>query len=158
MNPDLTQQWLAEIESLKQQLVEQQRDRDAAWESAEKWRKLYNTEAEQRRTDADLFRQNSASLKAEIQKLKGIDTTTLPKAINVAAIQQELAAIRTVEDLKTKLVSVIQERDRLQQALKTEQENHEQTRKSLTTALGDAIDSLAKERAGTGGGVVKESV
>jgi hypothetical protein len=31
-------------------------------------------------------------------------------------------------------------------ALKTEQTNHEQTRKSLTTALGDAIDSLAKAR------------
>jgi hypothetical protein len=30
--------------------------------------------------------------------------------------------------------------------LKLEQENHAQTRKSLTTALGDAIDSLAKAR------------
>jgi hypothetical protein len=36
--------------------------------------------------------------------------------------------------------------DRLRQALKTEQENHAQTGKSLTTALGDAIDSLARER------------
>ncbi|HIK03564.1 MAG TPA: hypothetical protein IGS40_02425 [Trichormus sp. M33_DOE_039] len=158
MNQDLTQQWLAEIESLKQQVVEQQRDRDAAWESAEKWRKLYNTEAEQRRTDADLFRQTIASLKAEIQKLKGIDTGTLPNSPNIPAIQQELAAIKTVEDLKAKLVAVIQERDRLLHALKTEQETHTQTRKSLTTALGDAIDSLAKERTGTGGGVVKESV
>lgn len=153
----ITQQWLAEIESIKQQLVEQQRDRDAAWESAEKWRKLYNTEAEQRRSDADLFRQTIASLKTEIQKLKGIDTTTLPNAVNVAAIQQELSAIKTVEELKAKLVAVIQERDRLQQALKTEQENHAQTRNNLTTALGDAIDSLAKERTATGDESIENS-
>lgn len=152
----ITQQWLAEIEALKQQLVEQQRDRDAAWESAEKWRKLYNTEAEQRRSDADLYRQTIASLKAEIQKLKGIDTTALPNSLNIAAIQQEVAGIKTLDDLKAKLIAVIQERDRLLNALKTEQENHAQTRKSLTTALGDAIDSLAKERGGIGGVVVKE--
>jgi hypothetical protein len=146
MSTDLTQQWLAEIESLREQLLEQQRDRNAAWESAEKWRKLYNTESEQRRTDADLNRKTIASLKAEIQKLKGIDLTTLPNSTTRESIQQEVAAIKTVEDLKAKVVSLIQERDRLLHALKTEQENHEQTRKSLTTALGDAIDSLAKER------------
>lgn len=147
----LTQQWLTEIQTLKQQLIEQQQERDAAWESAEKWRKLYNTEAEQRRTDTDFFCQTIASLKAEIQQLKGIDGQTLPDAAASAGVQQELAQIRTVEDLKAKLVDVIKERDRLRQALKTEQENHAQTRKSLTTALGDAIDSLAKER-GRGSG------
>ncbi|HEY9803135.1 MAG TPA: hypothetical protein V6D25_22430 [Leptolyngbyaceae cyanobacterium] len=146
MTQDLTQQWLAEIQTLKQQLIEEQQQRAAAWESAEKWRKLYNTEAEQRRTDADFFRQTIASLKTEIQQLKGIDGQTLPDAKASVGIQQELAQIRTVEDLKAKLVEVIKERDRLRQALKTEQENHAQTRKSLTTALGDAIDSLARER------------
>ncbi|BAT55921.1 unknown protein [Nostoc sp. NIES-3756] len=146
MSQDLTQQWLTEIQTLKQQLIEQQQERDAAWESAEKWRKLYNTEAEQRRTDADFFRQTIASLKTEIQQLKGIDGQTLPDAKTSAGVQQELSQIRSVEDLKAKLVDVIKERDRLRQALKTEQENHAQTRKSLTTALGDAIDSLARER------------
>ncbi|WP_198161149.1 hypothetical protein [Anabaena sp. CA = ATCC 33047] len=147
----ITQQWLAEIESLKQQLVEKQQQCDAAWENAEKWRKLYNTEAEQRRTDADLSRQTIASLKTEIQKLKGIDGSTLANATTVATIRQEVAQIKTVEDLKAKLIAVIQERDRLLNALKTEQDNHTQTRKNLTTALGDAIDSLAKARGGTGG-------
>jgi hypothetical protein len=146
MSQDLTQQWLTEIQTLKQQLIEQQQERDAAWESAEKWRKLYNTEAEQRRTDADFFRQTIASLKTEIQQLKGIDGQTLPDAKTSVGVQQELSQIRSVEDLKAKLVDVIKERDRLRQALKTEQENHAQSRKSLTTALGDAIDSLARER------------
>ena len=42
---DLTQQLLTEIQALKEQIAEEQRDRDTAWESAQKWRKLYNTEA-----------------------------------------------------------------------------------------------------------------
>ncbi|QLE59398.1 hypothetical protein FD725_15240 [Nostoc sp. TCL26-01] len=148
MGQHLTQQWLAEIQTLKQQLVEQQQERDTAWESAEKWRKLYNTEAQQRRTDADLFRQTITSLKAEIQKLKGIDGEILPESQDPTVIQQEVAQLQSVEELQAKLTALIPECDRLRQSLKTEQENHAQTRKSLTTALGDAIDSLARERAG----------
>ena len=148
-NVVLTQKWLAEIQALKQQLVEQQRDRDAAWESAQKWRKLYNTEAEQRRTDADLSQQAIASLKIELHKLKGIDAGVLVDGQTTTAITQEIQQIQSVQELQAKLIAVTKERDRLLQALKTEQENHAQTRKSLTTALGDAIDSLARQRAGT---------
>jgi hypothetical protein len=53
----------------------------------------------------------------------------------------------SIKNLQTQLLEVIQERDYLLQALKLEQENHAQTRKGLTTALGDAIDSLARSRA-----------
>jgi hypothetical protein len=38
-------------------------------------------------------------------------------------------------------------RDQLTQALQTEQMNHAQTRQGLTTALGDAIDMLSKDKA-----------
>ncbi|YAF98213.1 MAG: hypothetical protein AB3A66_11405 [Nodularia sp. CChRGM 3473] len=153
MSQDLTQQWLAEIQTLKQQLIEQQRDRDAAWESAEKWRKLYNTEAEQRRTDAHLAQQAIASLKAEIYQLKGLESGILVDGKAKTDAQQEIKQIQSIEDLQAKLIAVMTERDRLLQALKTEQDNHAQTRQSLTTALGDAIDSLARERAeGVGSG------
>ncbi|MBE9004205.1 hypothetical protein IQ259_03965 [Fortiea sp. LEGE XX443] len=145
-NTSLTQQWLAEIQALKRQLAEQRIDLEAAWESAEKWRKFYNTEAEQRRTDTHLFQQTIASLKADIHKLKGIEAATLADGKATAAIQAEITQIQAVEELQTKLIAAIKERDRLLQALKTEQESHVQTRKSLTTALGDAIDSLARER------------
>ncbi|MBD2520223.1 hypothetical protein H6G93_35840 [Nostoc sp. FACHB-973] len=145
MNQDLTQQWLTEIQTLKQQMVELQHDRDAAWESAQKWRQLYNTEAEQRRTDAQLSQQAIASLKADLHKLQGIETGTLP-ATAVPAIQQEIEQLQSVEELQAKLIAAIKERDRLLQALKTEQDSHAQTRQSLTTALGDAIDSLTRER------------
>ncbi|MBW4673986.1 MAG: hypothetical protein KME52_08160 [Desmonostoc geniculatum HA4340-LM1] len=141
----LTQQWLTEIQTLKQQMVELQHDRNAAWESAQKWRQLYNTEAEQRRTDAQLSQQAIASLKADLHKLQGLETEILA-ATPVPAIQQEIAQLESVEELQGKLIAAIKERDRLLQALKTEQDNHAQTRKNLTTALGDAIDSLTRER------------
>ncbi|MBD2355672.1 hypothetical protein H6G41_13770 [Tolypothrix sp. FACHB-123] len=146
MSQDLTTQWLTEIQSLREQVAAIERDRDAAWESAQKWRKLYNTEAEQRRTDTQLSQQAIASLKAELHKVQGLDTGALPDATAVTAIQQEIAQLESVEELKTKLVKVIQERDRLLQALKTEQDNHAQTRNNLTTALGDAIDGWTRER------------
>ena len=143
---DLTQKWLAEIQVLKQQLSEQQRERDTGWESAEKWRKLYNTEAEQRRTDANLAQQAIASLKTEIQKLKGLESGILIDGKASTAAQAEIQQIQSLEELQGKVIAIMKERDRLLQALKTEQENHSQTRNNLTTALGDAIDGLTRER------------
>ncbi len=146
MSEDLTQQWLREIQSLKQQIAQLQAEQASTRESAEKWRKLYNTEAEQRRTDSQLFQQTLASLKAEIQQLKGIENATLPDSDTVTAIQQEVAQLSSLEDLKTKLTVAMKEKDRLLQALKTEQDKHSQTRQSLTTALGDAIDGFKKQK------------
>jgi predicted RNase H-like nuclease (RuvC/YqgF family) len=146
MSQDLTTQWLTEIQSLKQQMVEIQNERNTAWESAQKWRKLYNTEAEQRRTDTQLSQQAIASLKADLQKVQGLDSQALPDPTAITAIQQEIEQLQTVEELKAKLITVIKERDRLLQALKTEQDNHAQTRDNLTTALGDAIDGWTRER------------
>ncbi|HYW17877.1 MAG TPA: hypothetical protein VE956_00960 [Nodularia sp. (in: cyanobacteria)] len=148
---DLTQQWLTEIQSLKEQIAEQQRDRDTAWESAQKWRKLYNTEAEQRRTDANLAQQAIASLKAEIQQIKGLESGILVDGEATTAAQEEIQQIQSLPELQGRLIAMIKERDRLLQALKTEQENHAQTRNSLTTALGDAIDGLTRERDGVSG-------
>jgi hypothetical protein len=146
MSQELTQQWLAEIQTLRQQMAQLQQRTDAAWESADKWRQLYNTEAEQRRTDAQMSQVALAELKAEIQKLKGIEDATLPDSSTATAIQAEIEQLKSPEELQPKLMAVMKERDRLLQALKTEQDNHAQTRNNLTTALGDAIDSLTRER------------
>jgi vacuolar-type H+-ATPase subunit I/STV1 len=146
MTQELTPQWLAEIKALKQHIAELQTEHDAGWQSAEKWRKLYNTEAEQRRTDAQMAQQTIASLKAQIQQIQGIEAAQLDDPTATTAIQQEVEQLESVEELKAKLIAVTKERDRLLQALKTEQDNHAQTRKSLTTALGDAIDGLTRER------------
>ncbi len=153
MSQELTQQWLAEIQTLRQQMAQLQERTDAGWESAEKWRQLYNTEAEQRRTDAQMSQVAIAELKAEIQKLKGIEDAILPDSTTATAIQQEIEQLKSPEELQPKLIAVMKERDRLLQALKTEQDNHAQTRNNLTTALGDAIDSLTRDRVGGDGGM-----
>jgi hypothetical protein len=145
MTQDLTQKWLTEIQSLTQQMRQFQQERDEAWESSQKWRQLYNTEAEQRRADAKMHQEAIASIKAEFQKFSGVNRETGTDI--TTAIQQEISQFNSLEELQTQLLEVIQERDCLLQALKLEQENHAQTRKSLTTALGDAIDSLARLRA-----------
>ncbi|NER20449.1 MAG: hypothetical protein F6J86_31875 [Symploca sp. SIO1B1] len=140
-------QWLTQIKELKQQLADTIRDRDAADESAANWRQLYNTEAQQRRTEARLAQQEIENLKAQIWELQG-DGAKLPSDTAEASsvIEEELNKLQTVEELKTKLKEVMLECDRLAEALKTEQTNHAQTRKSLTAVIGDTIDQLAKER------------
>ncbi|MBD1807331.1 hypothetical protein H6F98_18020 [Microcoleus sp. FACHB-SPT15] len=146
MSNDVTQ-WLAQIKALKQQLAETISDRDTAYESADNWRQLYNTEAQQRRTEARLAQQQVETLKAELRQLQGESSRLKaddPEA--ASAIEQELAKMESVEELRTKLKDIMGERDRLLDALKTEQTNHAQTRKSLTTVIGDTIDQLSKER------------
>jgi len=146
MSNDVTQ-WLAQIKALKQQLADSVSDRDAAYESAANWRQLYTNEAQQRRTEARLAQQQIESLKAQIQQIQG-DSSRLkaddPEA--ASAIEQEVAQLQTLEELKAKLKEVLAERDRLMDALKIEQANHAQTRKSLTAVIGDTIDQLTKER------------
>lgn len=146
MSNDVTQ-WLAQIKVLKQQLADTISDRNTAYESADNWRQLYNTEAQQRRTEARLAQQQVEAFKARIRQLQGENSRHKaddPEA--ASAIEQELAKLQNIDELKAKLKEIMVERDRLLDALKTEQASHAQTRKSLTTVIGDTIDQLSKER------------
>ncbi|MEM7725410.1 MAG: hypothetical protein AAF208_03445 [Cyanobacteria bacterium P01_A01_bin.45] len=149
MSQDLTQQWLSEIKTLKQHIKDLQTERDKAWKSSQKWRNLYNTEAEQRRRDSQLSQQTIDTLKAEIQQSKGIEDGVLVDADTATAIQEEIETLNSVTELKSKLMTAMKERDRLLKALKEEQLNHSQTRNNLTTALGDAIDGLKQQSSST---------
>jgi DNA-binding helix-hairpin-helix protein with protein kinase domain len=139
-------QWLAEIKALKEQIAELQKDRDAAWESAETWRQLYNTEAQQRREEAKHSQDTIASLKTEIQHRDDLPSLPYTDEVYEATVHHEMEELESLEELKAKLLAVLNERDRLLLALQTEQHNHAQTRRSLTTALGDAIDRLTRDR------------
>jgi chromosome segregation ATPase len=146
MNNDV-KQWLNEIKQLKQQLADTISDRDAAYASADNWRKLYTNEAQQRRTETKLAQQQIESLKVQIQQLKGESSRlSADDPEGESALEEEVTALLTAEELKAKLKEVLVERDRLIDALKTEQSNHAQTRKSLTAVIGDTIDQLNKER------------
>lgn len=138
-------QWLAEIKSLQRQLAEMRQERDEAYKSAANWRRLYDTEAQQRRTEAKLFQQTIDYLRSELARLQGSESAQSKNHLNPTEIAQEIEQLGMAE-LKARLVEVTLECDRIRQSLQAEQVHHAQTRKSLTTALGDAVDQLTKER------------
>jgi crotonobetainyl-CoA:carnitine CoA-transferase CaiB-like acyl-CoA transferase len=146
-------QWLAEIKSLQQKLIEVHQERDEAYASASKWRSLYETEAKQRRMDASLARQTIDTLRSEIDRSQGLPTMPAESSTDRSLIQQEVLQLQTTAELQERLTQVLIECDRLSQALKVEQAEHTKTRKSLTTALGDTVDRLTKERASRQEGV-----
>ncbi len=144
-------QWLDEIKRLQQQLATVQRDRDTALESAQQWRQLYNTEAQQRREETQRYQATLADLEAEIQQLQQKLSIPQNEILTKVAIQRELDQLQDVEVLKAKLKTAMLERDRaretirqLNESLEQEKATHQETRNSLTTALGDTVDLLTK--------------
>jgi seryl-tRNA(Sec) selenium transferase len=140
-------QWLLEIKTLQQKLAEVNQERDQAYASATNWRKLYETEAQQRRTEARLAQQQIEMLKAELQLLKPLPQPFTSDEMTQSAIQAHLEQLQSPSEIRESLVRALMECDRLTQSLKAEQADHAQTRRSLTTALGDTVNLLAKERA-----------
>lgn len=138
-------QWLEEIKTLKQQLAEAHREREELFESATNWQRLYETEAQQRRVEASLAKQTIEALQQEIQRLRGGSTSEINPSTDLGSIQASVDTLTSEVELKSHLIQALVECDRLSKALQTEQENHIQTRKSLTTALGDAIDALKEQ-------------
>jgi phosphotransacetylase len=109
-------QWLNEIKDLKQQVSALQIALAESAASADRWRQLYETEAQQRRQDAQQAQQQVADCQAKITEIvQGQAQSALEK-----------------------------ERDRLVESLRHEKVSHEQTRKDLTTALADAMELISK--------------
>ena len=139
---DDIRQWLEQIRQLQEQMRDVQQECDRAYASAANWQRLYETEAQQRRNDTKLAGQKIKRLKGQLQSLQ----QPRPQLSGeVTPVEKR----ESVEEMKAKLVEIIQERDRLlqtvnslSQALQTEKEQHIQTRQNLTSALGDAIERL----------------
>lgn len=153
MTQDITP-WLNEIKALQEKIVKLQTELNAAQDSASKWRQLYNTEAQQRRTETQLAQETIQTLKAQLQKLQGFPSVQGNIDESVTTIEQQIENLQTLAELKAKTIEVVQERDRafaqvqkLTEALEQEQVNHTNTRTSLTNALADAVDILAKAKA-----------
>lgn len=145
MSQDVTP-WLAEIQSLKQQVADLQSQLQQAYLSTDNWQKRYEVEAQQRRLETQQAQQAQQYLQQEIQRLKG--NAPLAEADRAAAIARwrELDPAMTLIELRDRLVAVLMERDRLAAALEQEQAQHMATRQDLTLALGDAIERLTKEK------------
>ena len=146
MTQEITR-WLTEIRTLQQQLVAVQQERDQAYKSAANWRERYDAEAKQRREDFEQLQLTVKTLRTELATLKAqqksaavSSSTELPTDIDTDP------SLETVEGLRNQLVKTLQDCDRLQKALNAERMDHAETRKSLTTALGEAIDALSPEQ------------
>ncbi len=131
--------WLAEIKTLQQQLLAVSQERDQAYKSAANWRQRYEEEARQRREEVETLKATIATLRTELSTVR-----SRQKDAVAAAIETRLnhANLDTVEGLRTELIKALQACDRLQAALEAEQEAHAETRKTLTTTLGEAIDAF----------------
>jgi chemotaxis protein histidine kinase CheA len=138
MTQDITR-WLTEIRTLQQQLVTTRQERDQAYQSAANWRQLYDAEAKQRREEAENLQATVSTLRTEL------DTLRAHREDAIAAVLEEqldVTDIQTVEGLRAELIKALQACDRLQKALNAEKAAHAETRKNLTSALGEAIDAL----------------
>jgi DNA repair exonuclease SbcCD ATPase subunit len=147
MSQDVAQ-WLAEIKSLQQQVAQLQQEYEEAQSRIDRWRELYNQEAEQRRKETKVYQNRIDTLQSEIQLLKQGGKSPEERAANERQLWQELNRLET-DEIKQKLLEAIAqidqakaEAERLREALSAEQIAHEQTRKSLTTALGDTVELL----------------
>lgn len=143
MAHDMTQ-WLAEIRTLQRQLAELRQERDQAYASAANWRRLYESEAQQRRQEVEQSQVKLRGLVQELETFKGAPAAET--SADLAKVVEQVGAIDTIEEVRSQLIDALKLCDQLSNALKHEKASHEQTRQSLTTALGDTIDLLAKER------------
>lgn len=133
--------WLKEIKDLQQQVQAARASEQSAHASADNWRKRYEIEAEQRRTEVEALQQTIAQLQAELDHVKN------PPQASATEVETAIATIQAVPELQAKLIEIWNERNQLAQELKAEQLSHSETRKSLTTALGDAVEMLSSLRA-----------
>ncbi|MEB3356696.1 MAG: hypothetical protein VKK04_08220 [Synechococcales bacterium] len=137
MNHDV-RQWLGEIRALQGQIAQLRQELSEAYASAANWRSLYETEARQRRQEAQSASQTIQQLKAERQAL----ADTVEHQIEPHPMEH-----LSDGELKAKLAAALLNCDRLTRALKAEQDRHAQTRQALTSALGDTVEQLAQGRA-----------
>ena len=143
MTQEVTQ-WIAEVRSLQRQVVELQQARDQAYASSDNLRRLYEAEAQQRRRDVAIYSEKIKRLQEALAAFQ------LPPAESTGRLAEEIESIQSnqsVAELQSQLIATTKQREQLKARLEAEQADHVQTRQSLTAALGDAVDLLAKAAA-----------
>lgn len=136
--------WLQEIKDLQQQVKAAQASEQSAHASADNWRRRYEIEAEQRRSEVLALQDAITQLKAELDRVKTASYASETE------VESAIFELQTVSELQAKLIEVWSDRNQLAQDLQAEQLSHSETRKSLTTALGDAVEMLSNLKAAQG--------
>jgi hypothetical protein len=117
------------VETLRQ-------ERDRALEDALKWRRRYEIEAQQRRTEAETADRTIRNLRAEVQQLSQMGSTVVRPVLT--AISSD-SAVSDQQYITLELARLAQSRDELAEALAQEQQQHTKTRENLISALGEAL-------------------
>ncbi|MEM7771788.1 MAG: hypothetical protein AAF327_14920 [Cyanobacteria bacterium P01_A01_bin.37] len=138
MTQEITR-WLTEIRTLQQQLEAVRQERDQAYQSAANWRQRYDAEAKQRRDEVEMLKATETTLRTELSTLRSHRTDAITAELET---QLDGNNLQSVEGLRAELIKALQTCDRLQQALNAEKHDHTETRKTLTSALGEAIDAF----------------
>ncbi len=136
-------QWLGEINRLKQQLATLQQELQTSQKNEASWRQRYTEEAQQRRTEARLAKEQFEQIQLTMQTMQQEGQLAASQADN-PELEQEILAIADVESLQEQLIKASKERSQALSDLAAEREAHEQTRKSLTSVINDTIEQLGK--------------
>jgi chromosome segregation ATPase len=139
MTQELTQ-WITEVRTLQQQLTEVRQERDQAYNSTANWRRLYETEARQRR-------QETAELRSQLQALQQQLQAPTSAQGNHQTVLDHLSQVDSIDGLQGQLEALVARCKTLGEQLEAEQAAHAQTRQSLIAALGDTFDTLKPEAA-----------
>ncbi len=148
---------LRQLQLLEQSLEKALVERNRAQQETQRWRKLYETEAQQRRTelqqmqtDLQTLQQERANLKQVIANLQGqsMDSAPLSTSADPALVETPVGtpiatpmatqAIVTAEK-NSEVADLLRENTVLQLALVQEKEAHQKTRRTLINAIGDAL-------------------
>ena len=138
-------QWLAEIQTLQQQLKVLGQERDQAYASAANLRRLYESESEQRRHDSERSQTRIRALANELEALRQVPVDDAVSR-DLDQVLSRVNQLDSLDELRSQLATALTQCEQLTHALKIEQAAHQETRQSLTTALGDTIDLLAKDQ------------
>lgn len=111
-------------------------ERDRALEDALKWRRRYEIEAQQRRTEAEAADKTIRNLRAEVQQLAQMGSAVARPVLT--AISSD-SSVSDQQHITLELAKLAQSRDELAEALAQEQQQHAKTRENLISALGEAL-------------------
>ncbi len=117
------------VEALRQ-------ERDRALEDALKWRRRYEIEAQQRRTEAETADRTICNLRAEVQQLCQMGSAMVRPALTSIPSG---SSVNDQQNITFELAKIAQSRDELAEALAQEQRQHAKTRENLISALGEAL-------------------
>ena len=126
---DMGQMSFESVEALRQ-------ERDRAREDALKWRRRYEIEAQQRRTEAETADRTIRNLRAEVQQLCQMGSAVVRPVLTSIPSG---SSVNDQQNITFELAKIAQSRDELAEALAQEQQQHAKTRENLISALGEAL-------------------